>query len=67
MSASALIGQAVKLLSQVPASTLGAVVSVIRALVAGDSGQAERLAKNAALAIAAKRAAAERIRLTRGK
>jgi hypothetical protein len=67
MSASALIGQAVKLLGQVPVSTLAAVVDVIKALVSGDSGKAERLAKNAALAIAAKRAAAERIRLQKGR
>ena len=58
-SVTALVG---KLLSQVPATTLGAVVDVIRALVAGEPSKAERLARNAALAIAAKRAAAERIK-----
>lgn len=62
MSAASLLGTATKLLAQVPESTLGAVVDVIKALVAGRPDQAERLARNAALAIAAKRAAAERIK-----
>lgn len=65
MSAASLLSTATKLLSQVPASTLGAVVDVIKALVSGDSSKAERLARNAAMAIAAKRAAAERIKATR--
>lgn len=47
------------------ASRLGvfdAVVQVVRAILAGEPTQAERLAKNAGLAAAAKIAARERIR-----
>lgn len=50
------------------ASRLGvfdAVVQVVRAILAGEPTQAERLAKNAALAASAKIAARERIRRTR--
>jgi hypothetical protein len=57
-----LIGEGAALLAKVPTSALAAVIDVIKALVAGRPDQAERLARNAALAIAAKRAAAERIK-----
>ena len=64
-TAAKLIADATKLLAQVPASALSSVVDVIKALVSGRPDVAERLARNAALAIAAKRAASERIKATR--
>lgn len=57
-----LIGQVAALLAKVPPSLLTSVVDVVKAIAAGDSSKAERLARNAALALAAKQAAAARIK-----
>lgn len=62
MSPAALLAKGARLLEQVPESVRSDAVNVIGALVSGDARKAERLARNTALAIAAKRAAAERIK-----
>jgi len=62
VSASSLIAEGARLLSQVPVATLGSVISALKAIVGGQPDKAERLARNAALALAAKAAAKARIK-----
>lgn len=65
MSAGALLSKGAALLSKVPASTLGSVIAALEAMVNGEPTKAERLAANAARAVAAKLAAKARIRATK--
>jgi ABC-type transporter Mla subunit MlaD len=62
MSAAALIAKGAELLSKIPPSTLGSVIETIQAIVNGEPTKAERLAANAARALAAKAAAKARIK-----
>lgn len=57
-----LIAKGVELLHKVPPSTLNSVIDAIKAIVSGQPDKAERLARNAALALAAKEAAKARIK-----
>jgi hypothetical protein len=62
MSVGSLIAEGARLLSQVPPSTLASVIAALKAIVGGNPTKAERLARNAALALSAKAAAKARIR-----
>ncbi len=65
MSPAALLGKGAELLAKIPAELLPAVIDVLNALLAGRPDKAERLAKDAALAIAARKAASARIKATK--
>lgn len=65
MSAAALLAKGAELLSKVPPSTLGSVLQALTAIVNGEPTKAERLAANAARAVAAKAAAKARIRASK--
>jgi hypothetical protein len=56
------VAEGAELLSRVPTSTLGSVIAALKAIVNGEPTKAERLAKNAALALAARAAAKARIK-----
>ncbi len=60
-----LIADGVALLAKVPESTLSSVVEALKAIVSGQPDKAERLARNASLAVAAKLAAKARIKATK--
>ncbi len=63
--AAELVAEGAKLLSKVPPTTLESVIEAIKAIVSGQPDKAERLARNASLAVAAKLAAKARIKATK--
>lgn len=63
MSSEKLIAEAIKEAAEL--GLLGKLVEVVKAILSGDSTTAERLAKNSALAVAAKKAAKARIQASK--